>query len=532
VLDRAHLSVVHDESPLTAAARLIDPGYRNTYVFQYESWQDELWDYLDTIGEFSYAHWWMAQAMSRVRPIAAEKIPGQNEPKPLETGPAADLANVISNSQLWEALGLHIPLVGKCFLMGRDEPLMGRQWSVRSADEIRSQRTGIKQSVLGLVGRARPAGKFQLQVEAGQWEILDNALVSEIRHPHPRYGWKSISTSKACIPILREISLYDKHIIATLVSRLAMNGIILFPEGMTFPVNEQFKDAPDPFIAQFADIAGHNIRNPGSAGAAIPIPIRVNEQYIDKIKHLTFNTEIDKRIIEARKDAITRLATAMNISRERLTGMGEVNHWGSWEIKEDEISMSIAPTAELICDALTKTYLRPMLAAAGQPLRTEAGNEIVIWYSTDELATKPDLSQNAQEAYDAGEISADAYRRYKGFEESDKPSKSELADIIMLRQALAPGAGPEYLEELTGVTIEIDNQQEEMVPTEEDQGTQESEGGAAPPEESTPDRRTAKPAPVPAGVDVIAWLAQQHPDLQALGTNGFVRTNGFGPVNE
>ena len=56
---------------LVASGRILDPSYASAYIFQYETWQDELWDYLDTIGEFGFAHWWLAQAISRVRLIAA-----------------------------------------------------------------------------------------------------------------------------------------------------------------------------------------------------------------------------------------------------------------------------------------------------------------------------------------------------------------------------------------------------------------------------------------------------------------------------
>lgn len=471
-----------DGEVLTSSARLIDPGYRNVNVFQYETWQDELWAYLDSIGEFGYAHWWLAQAISRVRVIAAEKIPGEYEPKPIQEGLAADIMSRISDPEIMEGFGMHIPLVGKAFLLMRDEPMIGRVPSVKSADEIRPIRTGIRKSLLKMMGRDIPQGRFELQVEAGAWEPLDNALVSEIKHNHPRYGWRSTSSSRSAIPILREISLLDKHIVATLVSRLAMNGLILFPEGMTFTVNPQFKDAADPLIATWIDIASRNIRNPGAASAALPFPMRVNEKFIDKIKHLPFASGIDPKIIDARKSAIDRLATSMNMSRERIAGMGNVNHWGSWEIKEDEIAMHIVPPVELVVKGLTKTYLHPLLIAAGEPLVSPAGNPIIAWYDTGELTVKPDLSVNAELAFRDGVLKQISYLKYLGFEETDLPTSDELAQIIMLRQALAPGAPPEYLEELTGQKVEIVDNGGETDPSEED-----SEPGSDQEEQGTPD---------------------------------------------
>lgn len=485
--------IAGDDVALTAAGRIMPDDPRANILFRYERWQDEVWDYLDTVGEFGYGHWWLAQAISRVRLVAAVRVRGESEPKILQEGPAADLMAEVSNPENNEAFGLHIPLVGKCYLVGRREPLIGMHWSVCSGDEIRPARGGSGRRIASFFGgeargRSVQLGRWEIQVEPGRWEMIEG-MVAEIRHPHPRFGWLSISQSKSAIPILREITLYDKHIIATLVSRIAMNGILLFPEEMTFPVNPQFKDAPDPFIAEWIEITSRNIKNPGSASAALPYPMRVNGAFLDKIKHLTFFTPVDQSLIQQRAQAIERLATTMNISKERITGLGEVNHWGAWEIKDDEVSQHVVPPVELVCQALTKTYLRPLLAAAGQDLRTEDGDEIIAWYDAGELTQKPDLSENADKAWQNGTINARAYMRTLGFEESDMPTNNELVQIILLRQALSPGADPVYLEELTGRAIELSNQQTEQLPSEEDSETQAIEGGSeSATEEEPPDR--------------------------------------------
>lgn len=458
----ARLNGHHPDMPLVASGQLLDPTYASAHIFNYESWQDELWDYLDTIGEFGFAHWWLSQAIGRVRLIAAEKIPGQSEPRPLDKGPAAEHMAKISTSEIMGAFGLHIPLVGKAFLVGVEKPLLGEEWSVRSADEIRPTGKGTFDQMLGMLRSARKrtgaTGRrdvFQQQVAEGKWVTLENALVSEVKRDNPRYGWKSASASKSAIPILREISLYDRHIIATVVSRLAMNGILLFPSEMTFPARKEFKDAPDPFIAEFVDHGSKSIKNPGTAGAALPFPMKVSSQFIDKIKHLPFASSLDERIIEARKEAVSRLATTINVSRERIVGMGTVNHWGQWEIKDDEISMHIVPVVELIVNALTPNYLHAMLLADGQKLTTPAGNPIIAWYDTGELSAQPDLSQNAQSAYDAGLLSREAYIRYLGFEPEDMPTDDELATIILLRQALGPQFSKAVFTELTGKQLSV-----------------------------------------------------------------------------
>ena len=76
---------------LTAAGTIIPDDPRANILFRYERWQDEVWDYLDTVGEFGYAHWWLAQAISRVRLVAAVRVKGESEPRIMQEGPAADL---------------------------------------------------------------------------------------------------------------------------------------------------------------------------------------------------------------------------------------------------------------------------------------------------------------------------------------------------------------------------------------------------------------------------------------------------------
>src|SRR3990170_4926211 len=54
---------------LTAAALSVGAiqSGRRGLVPQYESWQRELWDYYDSMGEFGYAVTWRANMVSRVR---------------------------------------------------------------------------------------------------------------------------------------------------------------------------------------------------------------------------------------------------------------------------------------------------------------------------------------------------------------------------------------------------------------------------------------------------------------------------------
>src|SRR5437899_12846452 len=78
---------------VTAAVdRIVDyppPAPRN--LFQYDSWQEESWDYWRNLGELNNGITWLAHHLSQVRLLAAEVMPGGDEPAVLEKGAAVDL---------------------------------------------------------------------------------------------------------------------------------------------------------------------------------------------------------------------------------------------------------------------------------------------------------------------------------------------------------------------------------------------------------------------------------------------------------
>src|SRR6185436_6616548 len=191
-----------------------------------------------------------------------------------------------------------------------------------------------------------------------------------------------------------------------------MNGILVIPSESTFVVRPEFKDAVDPFIAEIIDTASKAIKTPGSAAAAVPMPLRVPAALIDKIQHIKFAEPLDPKIFEARDRALKRLAATLNVPQEVVLGIADVNHWTAWQIDETAVKIHIAPLVEIMCHSLTISYYRPALIAAGVP-ESEI-QDYVVWYDASELTTKPDLTEPAAKAHDAVVISDAAYRRETG----------------------------------------------------------------------------------------------------------------------
>ena len=432
---------------LTAAAQAYTPQDYRTSAIHHGPWQREGWYYYDTLGEFAEAVDWRARGMSRISLTAAEILP--DGPKPVTEGPAANLmaqfcGGAPGQAAFLAAISPHLDVPGEGWLVAeRDSatiPLSLADWVVYATETIQT---------LGQVWR--------VQTGDSTWKDLPpESLPMRIWQPHPRRPWLARSSAEAAVPIMRRIELIDKRIIAMMVSRLAMNGLLLIPQEGTFSVPEQYAEAPDPFFAMLIDIAGKNIREPGLASAAIPIPVRFASDLIEKWKLLKPEDPLDEWLLKEREDELGRLGDSLSISRERVSGgMSQGTHWTSWQLAEEEIRFSFAPTAELICGAVTKSFLQPALYILGQPLVGPNGGILCVWYDTSELAARPDLAPAAKDLYDRLELSGTALRRETGFDESDKPTPEELVEMVWRKVLTDPNLAPTAVQHLTGVEVAV-----------------------------------------------------------------------------
>lgn len=441
-------------SALTAAAAILRPS-RNLRLQNYD-WQSELWDFYRTGGAFKFAMLWGSQAMSRVRLTAAIVEPGGEEPTPLTTGPAADLVRQFyggpsGQSQYLKSIYVQLAVPGEGYVVAEqdDDDEDGHlSWCVKSSSEIRTT-TGRAE----VDGRMRSVDLWEVEVDEGAWKTLpyDTHVFKQWR-PDEEKSWRPDSPSRGALKVLRLIDMMERRIVAQSVSRLASNGLLLYPQEVTFPPKPGYEEELDPFTAEWLDIAKKTIENPGSALAAIPLPIKIPREYIKDFVHLDFANTYDDRVMDLLKLMHEQLAVAMNMPKEVVTGLGATNHWNAYALDEQSIKIHIAPEAELITQGATKGYLHPALRAIGESTITPDG-ELIMWYDTSELAVPPDRSAAADAAYDRDEISGNAYRREKGFDEGDKPTKTQLREQLLIKLAHDPTQGPAMIEELTGSPV-------------------------------------------------------------------------------
>lgn len=473
-------------NPVIASAAVVMP--QKKLVFQYETWQDQLWDYYDRIGEFEAAINWKANSVSRVRLVAAELSPNGEEPVPLDVGPAAEAMERFAGgtggqAQLMREITVHDSVVGEGWLVGESDPLMGERWFVASADELRVD---------------PKTNQFQLREgedERKSWRPLEtNSSVIRIWNPHPRKGWQPDSDAKHALSALLELDLISKRIIAEIVSRLASNGILLYDkQRLSVPSANQPPDGADqvdPFAETLVNVGSRAIPDPMSAEAVFPIPIGYDlgdATDIDPkllMQHIKFTDFLDEKLLVQRESAVKRLATSLDMPPEQLLGMGDLNHWGAWQIEESGIKIHISPTVERFAYGITTGFLHPFLQAANEPLTGPNGRPVVVWYDPSEITVRPDLSANTVLAYDRNEASGDALRREVGLGEGDKPTETERKAWIENFLGRQPATAPTILAQMEGrpaPEVDSDADTEDETATEPDpQGTPDTEGDEPP----------------------------------------------------
>ena len=469
--DRRRRSKSHVPNSLVASAQVIaSPNanvQRSSGVVYHRSWQNDAWEYYDTIGELRFGVSWISNAMSRVNLVAARPpLAAGDEPVAIDLNDesitpaerrAAEIVAMIADGssgqgQMLASFGIHLSVVGIAYLVV-EPPLYDYgsdqfdTWEVLSGEELREWE-----------------GSIQIRVGEREWrKIHPNAVIVKVWRKHPRRSWEADAPTRGVLSVLNEIDLLSKHIQASAQSRLAGAGLLAIPAEAVFPDGQgpQTSQSVDPddeditppqdnFVESLIDAMTVPLTDRGSAAAVVPLVIKVPGELVDKIKHLSFSTPFDAQAKELLDNAIRRLALGMDIPPEILTGTSAMNHWGAWQVAEEAITLHIEPLMETVVHALTIGFLRAALMSEGFD-----ESEAMVWYDTSDLRTRPDKSSNAIEAYDRIELSADALLRELGLSVEDAPDEQEKRERILLSVMKgAPALAPSILAELAYLTEE------------------------------------------------------------------------------
>lgn len=271
----------------------------------------------------------------------------------------------------------------------------------------------------------------------GPWEDkeykADDIILIRVWRPHPKKWREADSPTRSSLPVLRELVGLTMHVSAQVDSRLAGAGILLVPASADQALRAAAGQAGDedeqsPLDEALLEAMITPISDRSNASAVVPLTVTVPDESIEKFRHISFASELDKEARELRDEAIRRLALGQDCPPELLLGVGGMNHWGAWLVREDVVNTHLEPPLALLCDAITTEFLWPVLKEIG----VENHEQYVVWYDVEHLIVRPNRSEDAGKGYKDGVVSGDAYRDALGFDESDAPELLKDLDAVQL----------------------------------------------------------------------------------------------------
>jgi hypothetical protein len=383
------------------------------------AWQNAAWAQYDSVGELRAASQWLGQAMSRAT-LSIEHIGPDGKPDGLDVPMVvSDLmagwtGDVDHYQMLLATIGSQFTVVGEFYLIAQASDLVpgGFAWTVGSTDEVTITNGVVK-------------------LDRGDGNVIEldeqTSIVIRVWRPHPRRWIEADAATRAAWSALNEVAQLTAQIDAHNDSRLAGAGILFIPSTIrvTPPSHVDVDEGEDPFGAVLADAMLTPLRDRGSASSVVPIVITADADDIAAVRHLTFSTSMPADLVAIRDAAVRRCAVILDMPPEALLGMGDVNHWSSWQITEQGVKTYIAPALSVVAASLMSGYFAPALTAAGLD---PASYHLV--FDTTELTTTGDRSADARELWDRGALATEVLLDAHGFE-GDGPTDQERLQRLL-----------------------------------------------------------------------------------------------------
>lgn len=404
-----------------------------------QEWQSMSFDLYENEGHLNYATNFVGNAMARIKLVAA-RMPDTDEPlaKPetILTGPLSDAIAQISSprggqSGILRQLGKNIFLTGECWLIS-EEVDDKWTWDAVSIEELQVQGTSTT-----FTRRTLP-GQTPIPLQEG-------SLTIRIWRESPRFSELADAGVRSCIDLLEKIIVLNRAEKAVARSRMAGSGILALPQELVPPAWQNQDSTGNPMEANplwqaLAESMTAPLKDDSHPSAVVPLLLVGPGDVIGKMKYEPMNRQFDSDAAnKSISNAIDQIASSLELPREILLGVGEATHWSAWAIQEDTFRAHIQPFIEMICMALTRTYLQAALNRMSPEELKEAGiddpSKIVVWYDASELTIRPDKSDKAIALFDRFAIGRSALRRETGFPETDKPGDKEYAQEIGIKMA-------------------------------------------------------------------------------------------------
>jgi hypothetical protein len=321
---RRHTTTSRRPAALTAAVATVqlDGVAWRTWRFGDRAWQREAWRLYDITGQLRFVANWVGNSVSRCRLYVAEvdesgEAGDEAEDPEIASLAAGPLGQGPAKDEALRLLGINLFVVGEAYIVAEADGIAPGEdrWFVVSSRQIR--RSGDQITIR----------RSQLHGGGDMIYRPDVDLILRVWTPHPADTDEPDSPTRSAIPDLREIEAIRKREFAELDSRLSGAGLLPLPEGIDFPRGDDDPPGVEGFSRLLMRAMATSLQNRASAEAMVPIMFTVPGEFLDKIKQVTFWSELSDQLLPLREAAIRSLAQSLDVPAEILLGMGDTNHW-------------------------------------------------------------------------------------------------------------------------------------------------------------------------------------------------------------
>lgn len=437
---------------MTASAQKVDLKSAASVNRPHSAWQDEAWTGFERVGEIHYGFSLVANIMSRIRLYAAAVMDADEVPLVARDAAkddylssqlaqdATDVMNDLMNadgSTMLRTFAINIQVPGECLLIhlpDKDDPTDPdkKVWTIRSTDEV---------VVRGVGG----AELVPMRGATGDRRILpEDTYIARIWRASARYSMEPDSSMAAISDPIEELLMLQRLVRSAARSRLNA-GILYIPDGITVAretttpdgqPDEMVQDPGNTFLDALMDAMVTPVTDEGAPSAVVPMVITGPGDLGPQITHKTFERSSDDWLVNRQERALERILQGMDAPKEIVTGLANVKFANAVVIDENLYRANIEPLCLMLADALTDSYLRPMLRAKGY--EDNDLDRVVVWYDPSEIVTRPNQAAEATNGYDRYLLSPSAWRREHGFSDTDAPSEEELAFMLLADKGQLP----------------------------------------------------------------------------------------------
>ncbi len=420
-----------------------------------ERWQTDAWDMADLIPEVSQSVTFLANVVSGVRLYVAVRPDDMDgPPSPAEPGtPGADAAwdvlRRLRDGSVQGGLGgllytsvFNLKVPGECWVLGEPAtsgnplvkppiPAHGERWDVRSIDEVTIERGSGGDWVVVKDTPNAKGRRLPLPPEDPTLPVPDDAaIIWRVWDRHPRYSGLARSSMRAVLEQCDELLLLGKAIRVSVRRHLAGNGLLAVPSELDLPgpptAGDEGEDPElSPLMRKLGNAMVNAMMDESNPDSLVPILTMAPGDLLEKLQHISFGAALDSEVRELLGAIKKRLLDGLDLPSEQVSGIAQTNHWNAWMVDSATWARYGHPTTRLIVDSWTEGLLWALLES-DYGLPTDVTRRLCIWFDPSDAIMDPDEGKTADELFDRGAISYEAYRRRKGANDDEAPTPEEL----------------------------------------------------------------------------------------------------------